>query len=399
MEEGFSAAAACSSLAKNAAQSVTCGFLRRSARRWRSVSPPHTPNSTRFSNASTRQRMSTGQSLQIAAAFRCSAPCTKSASGSISLHSARMTHSPRVAGVFVFCTGAGAGVRPKGFLVRSRINEVVMESSSRCGNRRANRAQPRRKTALARATQPKPGSAKGSVSGRPSAHTVAHSVLRLHTRLDHTFDVSLFTRHWARRISHTLGSNVSQITQHPTRQRALQAGKMTAERPLAPGTPGFFEVQWPPLIAGGKTVKAPMYTPQADTPRGPCTLPASDCGSTDYGSPRLSDSWWALRTALRCSSREDSRPQATAKRRQPPHTGDGQHCAKGPATLRLHPRRAERRNTDRRGTERGVLNASLKFSMSGDKPTPAPPGRRSPGSANSMTGVLKAARLPRNRDS
>lgn len=67
---------------------TTSGCCLSRALRWRSVMPPHTPNSTLLSSASAPHSVITGQRRQITAASRCLAPRTNSASGSVPLHSA-----------------------------------------------------------------------------------------------------------------------------------------------------------------------------------------------------------------------------------------------------------------------------------------------------------------------
>lgn len=73
----------------------TSGFCLSRALRWRSVMPPHTPNSTLLSNASAPHSCITGQWRQITAAFRCAAPRTNSSSGSVVRQSALDTQATR----------------------------------------------------------------------------------------------------------------------------------------------------------------------------------------------------------------------------------------------------------------------------------------------------------------
>src|SRR5690606_10344059 len=72
---------------------VTVGRLRSSARRSRSVIPPHTPNSTRLSRASARHSVRTGHPVQTAFALFCAAPWTNSSSGSLPRHAACVVQS------------------------------------------------------------------------------------------------------------------------------------------------------------------------------------------------------------------------------------------------------------------------------------------------------------------
>src|SRR5262249_28657205 len=74
-------------------QLVTFGWRRSSARRSRSVIPPHTPNSILLSRASARHSYLTGQPRQMRLATFCSAPSTNSASGSPFRHAARLGQS------------------------------------------------------------------------------------------------------------------------------------------------------------------------------------------------------------------------------------------------------------------------------------------------------------------
>ena len=69
-------------------QEVTFGRRRSSARRSRSVIPPHTPHSMSLSSASARHSVRTGQPAHICLARFCAAPRTKSSSGRVSLHRA-----------------------------------------------------------------------------------------------------------------------------------------------------------------------------------------------------------------------------------------------------------------------------------------------------------------------
>ncbi len=82
-----------SATSKTDLQERTSACLRNSARRSRSVMPPHTPNSIRLSSASARHSSRTGQPRQIFFALFCSAPCTNSASGSPSWQSALVVQS------------------------------------------------------------------------------------------------------------------------------------------------------------------------------------------------------------------------------------------------------------------------------------------------------------------
>ena len=72
---------------------VTCGRRRSRARRSRSVMPPQTPNSTRWSRASARHSVRTGQPLQTALARFWAAPWTNNSSGSAVLQAARALQS------------------------------------------------------------------------------------------------------------------------------------------------------------------------------------------------------------------------------------------------------------------------------------------------------------------
>lgn len=78
---------------KTARQLRTCEWRRSSARRSRSVMPPHTPNSIRLSSASARHSNLTGHDRHTRLAMFCSAPCTNNASGSPSRHAASAAHS------------------------------------------------------------------------------------------------------------------------------------------------------------------------------------------------------------------------------------------------------------------------------------------------------------------
>ena len=77
------------------------------ALRCRSVIPPQIPNSTLLSSASAAHSRITGQCRQITAALRWAAPRTNSSSGSVSRHSALVTHarSPASAARGVLATG------------------------------------------------------------------------------------------------------------------------------------------------------------------------------------------------------------------------------------------------------------------------------------------------------
>ena len=88
-ERWWAVRASCSS----AVQLVTSGRRRSSARRSRSVIPPHTPNSTRLSSASPRHSVRTGQPRQTALARFCAAPVTNSSSGSLVRHAERAVQS------------------------------------------------------------------------------------------------------------------------------------------------------------------------------------------------------------------------------------------------------------------------------------------------------------------
>ena len=80
---------------ENSAHETTSGCCLSSARRWRSVMPPQTPNSTRLSSESAAHSAMTGQCRQITAALLCAAPLTKSSSGSVERHRALDTHARR----------------------------------------------------------------------------------------------------------------------------------------------------------------------------------------------------------------------------------------------------------------------------------------------------------------
>jgi hypothetical protein len=67
---------------------VTVGRRRRTARRSRSVIPPQTPCSMRWSRAYARHSVRTRQPVQMALARFCAAPSTKRSSGSPLLHAA-----------------------------------------------------------------------------------------------------------------------------------------------------------------------------------------------------------------------------------------------------------------------------------------------------------------------
>ena len=71
---------------------VTFGRLRSSARRSRSVRPPHTPHSISLSSASARHSARTGHAPHTALALCCSAPRTNSSSGVAFWHRAAFAH-------------------------------------------------------------------------------------------------------------------------------------------------------------------------------------------------------------------------------------------------------------------------------------------------------------------
>ena len=81
--------------AKNSDQEFTSGCCLSNARRWRSVMPPHTPNSIWLSSASARHSMATGHDRQIAAACLCAAPRTNRSSGLVKRHRACDTQPMR----------------------------------------------------------------------------------------------------------------------------------------------------------------------------------------------------------------------------------------------------------------------------------------------------------------
>jgi len=72
----------------SSAHDVTSGRARSSARRCRSVIPPHTPNSTRWSSACARHSVRTGQLRQKSRASRWRAPRTNNPSASAVRHRA-----------------------------------------------------------------------------------------------------------------------------------------------------------------------------------------------------------------------------------------------------------------------------------------------------------------------
>ena len=79
---GASASCAARASAKSSAQDSTSGRRRSSARRSRSVIPPQTPNSIRWSSACARHSVRTGQTRQKCRASRCLRPVTKRSSAS-----------------------------------------------------------------------------------------------------------------------------------------------------------------------------------------------------------------------------------------------------------------------------------------------------------------------------
>jgi anion-transporting ArsA/GET3 family ATPase len=83
-------AARCSSRAvsRRPRHDVTFGRRRKSARRSRSVMPPHTPHSMLLSSASARHSVRTGHWKQTCFARFCAAPRTKSSSGRVALQAA-----------------------------------------------------------------------------------------------------------------------------------------------------------------------------------------------------------------------------------------------------------------------------------------------------------------------
>src|SRR5207342_1181497 len=88
--------------AKSSAHDSTSGRRRSSARRSRSVMPPQTPNSIRWSSACARHSVRTGQTRQKWRASRCLPPVTKRSSASDvrqrdalrQFHRVSMTRSP-----------------------------------------------------------------------------------------------------------------------------------------------------------------------------------------------------------------------------------------------------------------------------------------------------------------
>ena len=74
-------------------QDGTFGRRLSSARRSRSVIPPHTPNSTWLSSASARHSVRTGHPMHTALALFCAAPCTNRSSGSLARHRAFLDQS------------------------------------------------------------------------------------------------------------------------------------------------------------------------------------------------------------------------------------------------------------------------------------------------------------------
>lgn len=107
---------------------TTSGCRLSRALRWRSVIPPHTPNSTLLSSASAPHSAITGQRRQITAASRCLAPRTNSASGSVPLHNAfaaQVRSSAATAPDMLF-----AGTRLMGRAARpSPDNELILRPS------------------------------------------------------------------------------------------------------------------------------------------------------------------------------------------------------------------------------------------------------------------------------
>src|SRR5262245_7731560 len=86
----------CSALvraASSTARQEAFGRRRSSARRSRSVMPPHTPHSIWLSSASARHSVRTGQPVHSCLALFCSAPRTKSSSGCACRHAARGVQS------------------------------------------------------------------------------------------------------------------------------------------------------------------------------------------------------------------------------------------------------------------------------------------------------------------
>ncbi len=81
--------------AKNWPHDTISGCLLSSARRWRSVMPPQTPNSIRLSSASAAHSAITGQWRQTTAAVFCAAPRTKNSSALVERHRAFDTHASR----------------------------------------------------------------------------------------------------------------------------------------------------------------------------------------------------------------------------------------------------------------------------------------------------------------
>src|SRR4051812_20284462 len=81
----------CSALvraASSTARQEAFGRRRSSARRSRSVMPPHTPHSIWLSSASARHSVRTGHPVHSCLALFCSAPRTKSSSGCACRHAA-----------------------------------------------------------------------------------------------------------------------------------------------------------------------------------------------------------------------------------------------------------------------------------------------------------------------
>jgi|SRR5271166_503220 len=127
------------SAARNSDQEATFGYCLSNTRRWRSVMPPQTPNSIWLSSASARHSATTGQCRQIAAAFLCAAPRTKSSSGSVERHRAFDTHAIRPSAILPMWAAASMldtpsrGVRPPAMTIPARFRGVCPPTSRSAG--------------------------------------------------------------------------------------------------------------------------------------------------------------------------------------------------------------------------------------------------------------------------
>lgn len=118
-------------------QETTSGRRDRIVRRWRSVNPPHTPNSIRLLSASTAQSSRTGHRSHTRFARCCAAPCTKSWSGSPprqapnSAHGIPPTRSPSA----TTCTRPPAALRAVAWLHHEAVSTGARSRRSSCSER------------------------------------------------------------------------------------------------------------------------------------------------------------------------------------------------------------------------------------------------------------------------